>query len=595
MIGEESVGWELDANSIRAFWLGILSASSLLLGTILSIWWRPTNRTTAALMSFGGGALLAALTIDMVAVSVEAGQFNPLAIGCVCGGFLFEILNRIVNSQGGFLRKLSTTVLYLRRAETAQLTDLLPKLGRLDLFHDLPRHLAEELARRADKRRYEKGTTVFRQGDPADELFIVQDGAIELVDTEGNGPPQRLNPGDGFGHRALLSNDVHHCTATARVNSVVWSIPRVALKEVAASPELDVSWHEMRAAQGKQDPSLAARTDASEKRDKLVKVLGEVERMPIFHDLPEKELRRIAECAFYKWHKAGHTFFRQNEPAERLYVLDQGEVAVIKPDQLTRTPVSITTHDCFGGLSFVTSARHAATAVAVKESSVWVIRKQDFDHLLLECPRLARAVEDYLEDEKIADYLQKQQHVDADSVSRWVHAAIRSIDSGKLIPSTAALTRAAAGQHGAPLAIWIGILLDGIPESFVIGSHTVRTGVSLSLIAGLFLANFPEALSCSVGMRQQGLPRARIILMWGSITLVTGIGALLGNLFLAGVTPGQIALVEGIAAGAMLTMIAETMLPEAYFKGGSVVGLATLFGFLAAISFRALAAAPIGH
>ena len=83
--------------------------------------------------------------------------------------------------------------------------------------------------------------------------------------------------------------------------------------------------------------------------------------------------------------------------------------------------------------------------------------------------------------------------------------------------------------------------------------------------------------------------------MWGSITLITGVGALLGNLFLAGVTPSQIALVEGLAAGAMLTMIAETMLPEAYLKGGSVVGLATLFGFLAAISFRALGPGPIGH
>ena len=595
MIAEESIAWGLDAGSIRAFWLGILSASSLLLGTVLSIWWRPTNRTTAALMSFGGGALLAALTIDMVAVSVAAGQFNSLAVGCVCGGFLFEILNRIVNSQGGFLRKLSTTVLYLRRAETARLTDLLPKLGRLDLFHNLPRHLAEELARRAEKRWYEKGTTVFRQGDPADELFIVQDGVIELVDSESVGHTQRLNPGDAFGHRALFSNDVHRATATAELNSVVWSIPRSAIEELAESPELDVSWHQQFALQGERDPSLSTGTSTGAKREKLVKVFGEVERMPIFRDLPERELKRIADCAFYKLHKAGHTFFRQNEPAERMYVLDQGEVAVIKPDQLTRTPVSITSHDCFGGLSLVTGARHAATAVAVKESGVWVIRKQDFDHLLLECPWLARAVEDYLEDQKIADYLQKQQHVDADSVNRWVHAAIRSIDSGKLIPSTAAMTRAAVGQHGAPLAIWIGILLDGIPESFVIGSHTVRSGVSLSLIAGLFLANFPEALSCSVGMRQQGLSRARITLMWGSITLITGVGALLGNLFLAGVTPSQIALVEGVAAGAMLTMIAETMLPEAYFKGGSVVGLATLFGFLVAISFQALGSGPIGH
>ena len=70
--------------------------------------------------------------------------------------------------------------------------------------------------------------------------------------------------------------------------------------------------------------------------------------------------------------------------------------------------------------------------------------------------------------------------------------------------------------------------------------------------------------------------------------LFTGIGAALGSIFFIGASPATYAFVQGVAAGAMLTMIAETMLPEAYFKGGSVVGLSTLLGFLIAIFTKTL-------
>ncbi|MGB5439772.1 MAG: hypothetical protein WBN90_09020 [Gammaproteobacteria bacterium] len=76
--------------------------------------------------------------------------------------------------------------------------------------------------------------------------------------------------------------------------------------------------------------------------------------------------------------------------------------------------------------------------------------------------------------------------------------------------------------------------------------------------------------------------------MWTSLMLFTGIGAALGSVFFIGDSPMSFALVQGVAAGAMLTMIAETMLPEACFKGGSVIGIATLTGFLVAIFSKTL-------
>jgi zinc transporter ZupT len=110
--------------------------------------------------------------------------------------------------------------------------------------------------------------------------------------------------------------------------------------------------------------------------------------------------------------------------------------------------------------------------------------------------------------------------------------------------------------------------------------------ISLSLIAGLFLSNFPEALSSSVGLREQKFSKMKILIMWTSITAATGLGAIAGNVFFVGVSESVLALVDGIAAGAMLTMIAETMLPEAFHLGGSVTGLSTLAGFLTTISSK---------
>jgi zinc transporter ZupT len=138
------------------------------------------------------------------------------------------------------------------------------------------------------------------------------------------------------------------------------------------------------------------------------------------------------------------------------------------------------------------------------------------------------------------------------------------------------------------MAIWLGILLDGIPESLMIGSHmTEGHMISMSLVAGLFLSNYPEALSSSASMREQGIPFRQVLLAWVFLMVMTGIGAAIGNIVLDGASASTFALIGGIAGGAMLTVIAETMLPEAYVKGGSVIGFITLIGFLTAIMFKA--------
>jgi zinc transporter ZupT len=118
---------------------------------------------------------------------------------------------------------------------------------------------------------------------------------------------------------------------------------------------------------------------------------------------------------------------------------------------------------------------------------------------------------------------------------------------------------------------------------------TIDRGLPWALVAGVFLSNLPEAMSSSVVMRSQNYSKAKIILMWTSITVMTAIGAIIGNMFFQSQSHYLLGVIRGTAAGAMLTMIAETMLPEAYEQGGTIVGLATLAGFLAALYVKSIA------
>jgi len=97
-----------DSLATTAFLAGLISAASLPLGALTSMAWRPSERQLSFLMAFGGGALLAALTIDLVASALARGQFTLLAAGSIVGGLLFIGLNEVVNDYGGFLRKAFT-------------------------------------------------------------------------------------------------------------------------------------------------------------------------------------------------------------------------------------------------------------------------------------------------------------------------------------------------------------------------------------------------------------------------------------------------------------------------------------------------------
>jgi ZIP family zinc transporter len=139
-------------------------------------------------------------------------------------------------------------------------------------------------------------------------------------------------------------------------------------------------------------------------------------------------------------------------------------------------------------------------------------------------------------------------------------------------------------SSGSGLAIAVGALLDGIPESIVIGVSLLTGGGSVSLVAvaAVLLSNVPEGLSSSAGMKKAGRSKGYVFGVWGSIAFVSALSSLLGYVLFRGVSSGLIAGTMAIAAGAILAMIADTMIPEAVEGSHDLTGLITVLGFLSA-------------
>jgi ZIP family zinc transporter len=140
-------------------------------------------------------------------------------------------------------------------------------------------------------------------------------------------------------------------------------------------------------------------------------------------------------------------------------------------------------------------------------------------------------------------------------------------------------------QPGSGAAIAVGAVLDGVPESVVIGASLLAGGpVSLVTVLAVFLSNVPEGLSSAAGMRQAGRTRRYVFLLWTGITVISGVSALAGYVLLGGAPPALLAGITALAAGAILAMITDTMVPEAYADAHLLVGLITVLGFLVAFA-----------
>jgi zinc transporter, ZIP family len=136
---------------------------------------------------------------------------------------------------------------------------------------------------------------------------------------------------------------------------------------------------------------------------------------------------------------------------------------------------------------------------------------------------------------------------------------------------------------GSGSSIFIGTLLDNVPESIVLGmSMAIGGAINVAFLAAVFVSNLPEGVAGTVNMQAAGRSRRSIFWMWTVLVLISAACAGLGYLVIGLLPNATGRMAQAFAAGAMLTMLTDAMMPEAYEHGGKLVGLLTVMGFLTA-------------
>ncbi len=150
---------------------------------------------------------------------------------------------------------------------------------------------------------------------------------------------------------------------------------------------------------------------------------------------------------------------------------------------------------------------------------------------------------------------------------------------------------AGGGKDASGIALMIGSLMDNIPENMALGISIVAGGaVNIVLIAAIFISNFPEGLASSHGMKNNGKSTRQILLLWIVVVVIGTASAAVGFSVLATVNKDIVAIALSYASGAILVMLAESMIPEAFEEGGSKTGLAVMAGFAVAFALGNLGA-----
>jgi ZIP family zinc transporter len=135
-------------------------------------------------------------------------------------------------------------------------------------------------------------------------------------------------------------------------------------------------------------------------------------------------------------------------------------------------------------------------------------------------------------------------------------------------------------QSSLVIPMVLGIILDGIPESIVIGLGIFEGGtVSLAMLVAVFISNLPEAIAGSTGMKAGGWSRTRIFVLWLVIALVCSVATVAGYSLFSSASRHWLAFINAFAGGAILMMLANSMIPEAYEHGGKLAGIFTVLGF----------------
>lgn len=413
---------------------GLLAASGLLLGAIVGLLLRPSQRVVAAAMAFGSGTLLSAVAFDLSLDALKRGGPFAVAIGFVLGGALFVAADTLIGEKGGFLRREGTRSSFLKTKKGQRAKDILERLAEIDLIRRLPAEEVQAIVPYVEERCFCDGDIVVRKNDAGDALYLVLEGKAHV--SENGRVIAELRQGTAFGEMALLTDEPRNADVTA--------------------------------------------------------------------------------------------------------------VGTLRTYRLAR---------------------------------------DDFHHLMIHSRALSVAVHELLA--KRLEARRDTKPGTQQEAETWRKVAARHLDRTVTIQEERAIIKKHAGSSTG-LAIFAGALVDGIPESLVIGATMVAASPHMSFLLAVFLQNFPEAMSSASVMSKSGYRTRRILGMWAVLVVLSGIAALLGQLCVASASPEAVAVAESVAGGAILALLTNTMMPHAFELGGRASAFCTIAGFLVAFLVAAV-------
>jgi len=669
-----------------ALW-ALISALSLNIGSLIGVSCLPSRTLCAALMSFGGGALLFALSVELFGNTLHeidsSGSHGIVWVmegTAMAGGCLFAALNRILNARGADLRKRSLAKVRFVRMRKIFVRRLIQRMGKLKIFEELtPSEVGELVISTMEKKWYPAGDKILELNDPEFNVYFIISGRVRIdvfdesalnddipdsprriIDTFELGPdeifgemPRRrvttlfptkllVLPAEDVARLMETNTSVRRAMAKEMVEQLRFSngllpLPDELLSQIVERTSLETFRANETLPQGSKGDSL----------DALCVCFGKVEILQAgasrrllcaghlisMSSLPFLEARieavalelttilRLRWCDVHMitppgsvklaFHKDGsnHSIrladphdgfsvpgqviedaiqigFEVKSPRENVSTVVT--LDIISPHDLHNTPRSKSKDDDdLRSLPSQSKHEHAPRQVSVltvmsdrTETSDGSSRLSDVESV----------------DVQVTDALVSDMELEERDL------LLRPLERRKSKEPSSPTTKA-EGQHdgggsSAAVMVWLGILIDGVPESVVIGILVNKAGGKpsgvLPFIIGVFLSNLPESMSSSGMMKAHGMRVGTILGMWLTITLTTVVGGIIGAVAFP---PGSdqepatryfVAAVEGVAGGAMLTMIAQTMMPEAFEQGGDVVGLSCLVGFLCALSTKLL-------
>ena len=330
-------------------------------------------------------------------------------------------------------------------------------------------------------------------------------------------------------------------------------------------------------------PAMAKLYLLNKKREESTAILKQLSKVELVRSLPPEDMEDVLLCVHPVVLPAGTVIFRQGEQGDALYFVDEGEVDICVPNQGSgqKRVALLGPGQSFGEMALLTGEPRTASAVALSDVELLKIDKEHFDELIDKSPNLRRSVESLNAKRLEHNVRTTQGTMDAEL---WQKVAVSNIQRLSRNEEVSLMQKHASA--GAPLAIFMGAMMDGIPESIVIGSSFVSlASYQYTFLAAVFLSNLPEAMASSAGMAEAGFSRKRIFGLWGGLVIAGAFAAAIGNVFLLDAPPVAITLVEAVAGGGILAMVSSVMMPEAYEHGGAEVGLSTIAGFICAFLF----------